>query len=257
MVYTKNGESERDLQIDHIETGRFTAIGGDKFDEEVAKFLLNEYKKDLSPKELKACDDEILEIEFQLYAEKAKRDLSLYSTHWKRHRDDELDSEKVTAPIYCSPDGEKIFDFTLSLCKYEELVAHYLANTEELKKLETAFNHYDDSQSPENIIDPILYVLKKGQEKLRKFQERPNSIPDGSDFIWNNAEFYRGKTEPGSVLRPDLAVLSGSMTRSPIFSERLEVFFGSSVELETVLDPEIAVASGAVIYMIREPWQIN
>ena len=242
VVYTKN--KGRELQIDHIETGRFTKIGGDKFDEKVADFLLKEYKKNLSSNELKACNDEILKIEFQLHAEQAKCDLSRLALS------DELASEEITADVYCSPDGENIFAFNLSLCKYRECVARYLANTGNLKKLETAFNHYDDSHRSENIIDPILDVLKKGQEKLRTFQEQPNSIPNGSDPIWNNTEFYQGKTEPDSVLKPDTVLLSGSMTRLPIISERLEGFFGSSVK--SVVNPELAVAHGAVIYMIKE-----
>ena len=250
-AYTKNGEDN--LKIYKIETGRFTAIGGDKFDEKVATFLLNEYKQDLPSKAYKECNDDILKIEFQLYAELAKCELTYQSEQWKKYREDELNSEEIIAEILQSPDGDKLWRYELSLCKYKELVARYLAETEGLEKLETSFNYYDDSQPPENIIASILDVLKKGQEKLRRHQKQLNSISNCSNIFWDNAEFYQGKTEPGSVLTPDIVLLNGSMTRSPVIPERLERFFGFPPA--KVPDPEISVACGAAIWMIREPWK--
>lgn len=243
--------TERDLQIDEIAKGRYEDTAGDRFDKQVGTFLLTEYQNELTHKQLQECNNDILEIEFQLYAEQAKHELSLQSEQWEKHRYDELDSEQIKAPILQIPDGDKLFEYDLSLDKYEELVSTYLAKTE---KLETSFNRDDNSQSsPKNIIDPILYVLKEGQKELRKRQKQPNSIQNRAASFRYNDEFYRGKTEPNSVLKPDIVLLNGSMTRLPIIPKRLQDFFEMSPDkFEKAGNAELAVASGAAIWMARK-----
>ena len=68
-------QDEHELNIEDIAIGRYTLLGGDDFDKLLADHFLEAYSSRL-PQNLSPYDLDLLESEFQVYAELAKIDLS-------------------------------------------------------------------------------------------------------------------------------------------------------------------------------------
>ena len=104
------------------------------------------------------------------------------------------------------------FSIELSLKEYEDIMADFLAKDIEYPTKFTISENIDGK----NLISPILDVLYK-------------------TFVKKN-----------EIIKPDLILLSGGMTKLPMVQNRLATFFGT--EPQTIPDPDKAVSRGAAIY---------
>lgn len=217
----KYGQDQRDLRTIEIEKSRFTKIGGNNFDEKLAGFLLKKYQEEEDPSQLpNPLEKSELAAKFQLYAEDAKIRLSNQIGVWQSfygHSDeDELDPNSVKGVINGIPYKNKPFNYELSLSEYEKCVESLLAPELTLDSVDL----YNPPEEPDNIIDPILYVLKEVEKKS------------------------------GSIPKPNIVLLNGSMAKLYTIQQRLEDFFGFPPI--DVVDMDLAVARGAVVYLVEK-----
>lgn len=211
------GQDLGDLKVTEVEVSRFTKIGGNNFDQKLTDFLVKKYQEENSD-QLNSLEDSELAAKFQLYAEGAKIRLSNQIEIWKSFygQSDELDPDSVKEEINGIPAKGKSFIYELSLSKYEECVKSLLGRDLTLDSVD----QYNLSKDPDNIIDPILHVLKKSKNTL------------------------------GYIPKPDIVLLNGSMAKLHTIQKRLENFFGFPPV--DVGDMDLAVARGAVVYLMEE-----
>ena len=214
--------NKQELDVKQIAVSRYTAIAGDNFDCLLAKHFLDIYEKITGIPPIASS----IERQFQEYAEQAKIDLS--HEIFARRTASSFDPKKCKIAFWSQgSDGtsDKICkppDYDLTLCEYEKIVAPLLGNHLTLSDVAT----FCSSIPPSNIIDPILYVLKKAQSELNS--EKP--------------------------IIPNAVLLNGAMTRFYTIRKRLETFF-PGVNVSPIGDPDKAVARGAVIahYNMHNP----
>ena len=203
------------LSVKEIAVSRYTNIGGDNFDEKLAEHFLSIRKQEHST--LPITDS--IKRQYQEYAEQTKIDLS--DEIYAQQTAGTFDPKKCKIAFQSRgrdgmPDGVCMPpNYDLTLCEYEEIVAPLLANHLTLSDVAT----FCPSTSFENIIDPILQVLQDGQSALKS--ETP--------------------------ITPDAVLLNGAMTRLHTIQERLKTFFPNKVTISPIVDPDKAVARGAVI----------
>lgn len=210
--------NQHELSIEDIAIGRYTRLGGDDFDELLADHFLEAYSNRL-PQDPNDYDMRLLESEFQVYAENAKIDLSGKVALEIQHGNDNWRSDDITTVIIQSPsvNPDQLFQYNLTLTEYEQIVDPLLAS-------ELSLDSVDES-NPEpfedNIIYPILDVLRKGKTKL----------------------------EIDTCPKVDAVLLNGGMTQLYTIRKRLETFFGFPPI--TAGEPDKAVARGASVYHYR------
>ena len=208
------GDNQK-LSVDKIAVSRYTDIGGDNFDEKLAEHFLGIRKRINPTFPIMAS----IERQYQEYAEQAKIDLS--EEIYNQKAAGTFDPKKCKIAFQsrgrggmpngvCDPPN-----YDLTLFEYEEIVGPLLANHLTLSDVAT----FCPSTSFENIIDPILQVLQDGQSAL-------------------NSE---------TPITPDAVLLNGAMTRLHTIQERLKTFFPDEVTVSPIVDPDKAVARGAVI----------
>lgn len=227
----KYEESQNALQIDS-EFGpmkkelksRFTKIGGNNFDKKLAEFLKKKYQARTSNQSMTDEEDKELKQQFQQYAENAKIQLSIQLEEFQSFYgpDEEVDPESFKADIKIILSEDNFFSGDLSLSEYEKCIESFLAPNLNLASI----NNYElNEDAPKNIIDPILHVLKKGQEVI------------------------------GSIPEPNIVLLNGSMARLYTIQKRLEDFFAFCPVI-TVGDYELAVARGAAAYLVHSRYGV-
>jgi len=202
------------VNIEDIAISRYTDIGGDNFDEKLTDYLFEKYCEEY---QLKLRDYSDSEIEY------AKTSLFYYVESFKRmitndalRREEmfeEYEPEEVRQSIMAGYLLEQNpLSIELSLQEYEEILGEFLVSDIEYPTNSTINDHIGER----NLISPILDVLNKGLNKL------------------------------GVVVKPDLILLSGGMTKLPMVQKRLNKFF--NMEPQTIPDPDKAVSRGAAIY---------
>ena len=205
------------LKVDEIATNRYTLLGGDDFDEEIARAMYDRYLKqyashpDVVSKLRK--EEKVIMPQLRVYAEHLKLELNErcgddYDSGWDDPDEDiELATGGNMGGIGYS------YDDTFSREEVEKILSVFMA--EDLS--------YDDYRNLEkikntrNIIFPILDVLKKAANKLG--------------------------TADVSV---DAVIVNGGMSKFYMITDRLKEFFG--FEPIVALDPDQAVARGAAVY---------
>ena len=205
---TKN---EKSLTIKEMAKSPYKRFGGDQFDEELAKVLLDEYVRKYGNPAKTSDETAQLKKQFQFYAEDAK----------KRLCDDINANHPTPSPCY-SIDRPPLlptlpplptFNYKLTWCEYKDIISPFLAETLRLS----------DSHCPsrsDNIIDPILKVLDDA--KTDECPDRP---------------------------KVDIVLLNGGMTKLPVVEERLKKLFGEGVVVYNDSDKaDQAVALGAVFH---------
>lgn len=203
------------LSVDEVAVSRYTDIGGDNFDEKLAEHFLCIRKK----KNPTFSINDSIERQYQEYAEQAK--IYLSEEIYAQQTAGAFDPKKCKIEFRSQgrdgrPDDVCVPpDYDLTVCEYEKIVAPLLANHLTLDDIAT----FCSSTSFKNIIDPILQVLQDGQSAL-------------------NSE---------TPIIPDAVLLSGAMTRLHTIQERLKTFFPDEVTISPIVDPDRAVARGAVI----------
>ena len=211
-------EDKSELGIEDIAIGRYTQLSGDDFDKLLADHFLDAYSSKL-PQNLSSYDLNLLESEFQVYAELAKIALSnkafqkdqLGIDNWEPN---EIETAVIQAP---SVNPNQLFQYSLTLEEYEQVVEPLLASNLSLDSVD----ELDTIPFDNNIIYPILDVLQKAKTRLQS---------DTCPAI-------------------DAVLLHGGMTRLHKIQKRLERFFGFSPI--TVGEPDKAVARGASVYHYR------
>lgn len=188
LHHVTRGEKNK-LHIKDSIVSRYTAIGGDNFDNLLATHFSRLVNASTNLKPF-----------VQEYAERAKISLS-NDTTIRQGKGMDPDAAKTMINI---PVLGRSFDLTLS--EYEEIVSPLLAYSLTLETVKS-----------NNIVYPILDVLKKWEEKF-------DSIPT-----------------------PDAVLLNGAMTRLYTIQKRLEKFF-PGVPISTLGDPDKSVARGAVVH---------
>lgn len=202
------------LNIKDLAISRYTRIGGDDFDQKLADRFLEVYE-DRFPNNFDDSQMDMLKSEFQEYAEQAKIELSsqIENSKLMDYFDSKsFDPELVKTEIIKVPFENQVFEYDLTLSEYEEIVEPLLASDLTLD----AVNKLDTLSNCDNIIYPILDVLRKAEQK------------------------------DGNIPSIDAVLLNGGMTKFHTIQKRLETLFG--FRPITAGDPDKAVARGAVVY---------
>ena len=205
------------LKVNEIATNRYTLLGGDDFDEEIAKAMYKRYLKQFSNHPevvLKLRQEEkVIMPQLRVYAEHLKLDLNErcgedYSSGW----DDEDEDIEITTGGNMGGIGYS-YDDTFTKEEVEDILSTFMAS-------ELSFDDYKRINSitnTRNIIYPILDVLHKASEKLGVEQ-----------------------------IEVDAVIVNGGMSKFYMITDRLKEFFG--FEPIVALDPDQAVARGAAVY---------
>ena len=207
-----NGETGS-IEIEDYAISRYTRIGGDDFDRYLADEFMKVFSRKVNLSELNNFQRNDLLAKFLQIAEEAKMELSseIENRRIAGLTDfDAVEIEIIKANIF----DNKLFEYDLSLSKYEQITDNLLGKDLDLVSLQR-IDKLDDKQM-NNIIYPILDVLRKANEKS------------------------------GAEIHVDAVLLNGGMTKLYCIQKRLEVFFG--FKPIAVGDPDKAVARGAVVY---------
>ena len=205
------------LKVDEIATNRYTLLGGDDFDDAIARTMYERYLKLYSghPNVVSVLkkNEKIIMPLLKSHAENLKLELNercgdSYDSGW----DDPAD--EITFDVGGRLHGiGYAYDDKFTKDEVEEILAHFMAKN-------LTFHDYknlDAISDTRNIIYPILDVLNKAAVKL------------GVDNI-----------------KVDAVVVNGGMSKFYMVTDRLTEFFG--FEPIVALDPDLAVARGAAVY---------
>lgn len=208
------------LKVDEIATNRYTLLGGDDFDDEIAKAMYDRYLKqyashpDVVAKFRK--EEKVIMPQLRVYAEHLKLELNErcggdYDSGWDDPDDPDDEIEMSTGGnmggigySYDDTFTQEEVENVLSVFMAPELIYDYYKKIEEIK-------------NTRNIIYPILDVLKKAAAKI-------------------------GETD----VIVDAVIVNGGMSKFYMVTDRLKEFFG--FEPIVALDPDQAVARGAAVY---------
>lgn len=205
------------LMVNEIASNRYTLLGGDDFDESIAKEMLKRYSN-----QYKTYPDAVAQIkkaektvvpQLRNFAEQLKLNLSEYCSNEYYSGWDEEEEDGDRFPIGGNMGGTGYaYDDTFTKEEIEEILLPYMGidlKYEDYKKIETI-------TTTRNIIYPILDVLDKASKKMQ--------------------------TEP----IVNAVVVNGGMSKFYMITDRLKEFFGfAPIE---VLDPDQAVARGAAVF---------
>lgn len=204
------------LKIDDIAINRYTLLGGDDFDAEIAKYMfqryLAKYQKRLDIINKIRREENAVMAQLGIYAEELKLELS------SRHSDVYIESgwgdEEEGFPVGGTINSTGYaYDETFTTEEIEKILLPFMGADLKFED----FKRIDEIKDTKNIISPILEVLAKAAEKL------------GTDN-----------------LKIDAVIMNGGMSKFYMVTDRLEKFFGFAPI--SVLDPDQSVARGAAIY---------
>lgn len=211
----------------------YNQIGGNSFDKLLADHLRNTFYKKFFKPDLDSFKVSQFNNAFRQYAEQAKIDLSKQIAFEKKvgEWDPNKPPDTVTIPpIVGRPVGDEAFELYegFSLGKYEEIIAPCLAShltLEDVNKLDT------DNLANDNIIYPILDVLRKGRDRMNKSGQLKED--------WEQ-----------KFPQVDVVLLNGGMTKLHTIQERLKTFFKSTQfeSVQIVPSSEGAIARGATVF---------
>lgn len=205
------------LKVDEIATNRYTLLGGDDFDEEIAKAMyiryINQFSNHTDVVSKLKKEEKVIMAQLRVYAEHLKLELNErcgddYDSGW----DDPDDEIEIPTGGNMGGIGYS-YDDTFSKDEVEDILSVFMAK-------ELSYDDYqriDRLSNTRNIIYPILDVLKKAADKL------------GTQNV---------------VV--DAVIVNGGMSKFYMVTDRLKDFFG--FEPIVALDPDQAVARGAAVY---------
>lgn len=205
------------LKVDEIATNRYTLLGGDDFDEEIAKAMYERYLNQYAShpdvvRKLQKGEKVIMPL-LRVYAENLKLELNErcgdnYDSGW----DDPDDEIEIPTGGNMGGIGYS-YDDNFTKEEVEKILSVFMAP-------ELTYQDYqriDRITNTRNIIYPILDVLKKASDKM-------------------------GVTDVGV----DAVIVNGGMSKFYMVTDRLKEFFG--FEPVVALDPDQSVARGAAVY---------
>lgn len=197
--------------IDEIAVGRYTAIGGDNFDNLLSEYLTKEF---LSYNELSEKDINIKEVK-QI-----------------------MESKAETLKIELSSKVEQV-----------ECLGNKIADDEEFEVVEMdlysgyEFEKYITKKEIENVYYPIL-----GENLTRKDVKNIDNLKgkDVENIIYPILDVLAKAEEVEKDCKIDAVILNGGMTKFYLIKDRVERFFG--IKPIEVNDPDLSVAKGAAFY---------
>ncbi len=205
-----------DISVDDLAISRYTQLGGDVFDRLLADELQRRFEErhKLKLDELSPVDQRLVRFKLETQAEHAKMrlttDIQLKISQGLEQVPDTFAIDIQSPFIF---DNKGLFT-QLTKKDFERVIGPLLGpafTIEDVGRFDTI-----DYSKADNIIYPILDVLHKAQKR------------------------------EGQLPVVDAVVLNGGMTRVQSVRDRLQTFFG--FRPLTVLDPELSVSRGAVIY---------
>ncbi len=215
----RRDENQSTLKVDEIATNRYTLLGGDNFDQAIAdemyrRFLAKPQHRDPAIQRQLERERESLMPKFISWAEDLKKDVNIdndYSSYDDNWEDDDEEDKKF--PVGGNTGSNYSYDDDFTKKDVEKILEPFMGGN--LKQED--YKRLDEISETNNIIYPILDVLKKASEKL------------GCDNV-----------------KIDAVIMNGGMSRFYMVKQRLENFFG--FEPVSLLDPDLAVARGAAVY---------
>lgn len=207
-IHTISATEDGMMNVKKVAISRYTQIGGDNFDELIAKYVFKEFCDTLDTK-LPADKKESAMRKCRELAEKAKLEFSEQFDNYIQAGKELPDTYEVE--IYDSFIYNNLgVDIFLTKAKMMEIISPLMANNLTMADVKRIDNIPADQI--DNIIYPILDVLAKA----------------------------------GGNIRIDAVLLNGGMTKFYPIKERVDRFFG--MDSFTICDPDLAVAKGAVYY---------
>lgn len=207
------------LKVNEIATNRYTKLGGDDFDEEIAEVMYIRYLKQYEKhpaimNELKRKKEQILPT-LKTFAEDIKIELNtrygeeyIIDSGW----DDDDDDDDFLVGGNMGGIGYA-YDDSFTKEELENILETFMAPNLKFEN----YKNLDEITDTRNIIYPILDVLKKASHKMQTYN-----------------------------LQVDAVVVNGGMSKFYMIKNRLTDFFG--FEPIIALDPDQAVARGAAVY---------
>lgn len=204
------------LKVKEIATNRYTLLGGDDFDEEIAKYMYRRYLAQYQkhPQIISRIQREEKAVMAQLrsYAEELKLELS--SRHGDEYANTGWDDEEDDFPVGGTINSTGYaYDDSFVTADIEHILTPFMGeelNFDDYKRLASLKN-------TKNIIYPVLDVLAKAAVRLND-----------------------------DNLAIDAVIMNGGMSRFYMITDRLEKFFGFPPIV--ALDPDQSVARGAAVY---------
>lgn len=205
------------LKVDEIATNRYTLLGGDDFDEEIARAMYGRYLKQFMnhPEVVSKLrkEEKVIMPQLRVYAEHLKLELNErcgddYDSGW----DDPDDEIEIPTGGNMGGIGYS-YDDTFTKEEVEDILSVFMASSltyEDYKRI-------DRISDTRNIIYPILDVLRKAAKKL-----------DTDNIV------------------VDAVIVNGGMSKFYMVIDRLKGFFG--FDPIVALDPDQSVARGAAVY---------
>lgn len=208
--------------IDELAVGRYTRIGGDDFDQLLAKDLVNKFLDYTGMSSNEVNIHELTQI-MESRAEYLKLELS-----------------------------EKVFNSKISGGKISDDEEFEISEMDIYKGAE--FEVYLRKREIENILSPLMgnHLQKEDIKKI----DRLTSEKDVNNIIYPILDVLAKAKENGHSIDVDAIILNGGMTKFYLVKDRIEKFFG--IEPIVVSDPDLAVAKGASFYQYcLEKLEIN
>ena len=215
---SRRKDAPETLKVKEIATNRYTLLGGDDFDEAIAKAMFSRYQKRWAsdPRAMSKIKSEANAVMAKLrsFAENLKIELNeryLDGADYVSAWDDE---GEISIDVGGNMQGSGYsYEDVFKKSEVESILSEFMAE----KLCFDDYKKIDDISDTKNIIYPILDVLNKASAKL------------GTDRV-----------------NVDYVVVNGGMSKFYMVTERLKKFFG--FDPIVALDPDQAVARGAAVY---------
>lgn len=198
--------------IDELAVGRYTRIGGDDFDQLLAKDLVDKFLDYTGMTSKEVNIPELTQI-MESRAEYLKLELS-----------------------------DKVFNSKYSGCKISDDEEFEISEMDIYKGAE--FEAYLRKREIENILSPLMGNHLKKEDISRI--DRLTSDKDVNNIIYPILDVLAKAKDNGYSTDVDAIILNGGMTKFYLIKDRIEKFFG--IEPIVVNDPDLAVARGASFY---------
>lgn len=198
--------------IDELAVGRYTRIGGDDFDQLLAKDLVNKFLDYTGMTSNEVNIPELTQI-MESRAEYLKLELS-----------------------------DKVFNSRFSGGKISDDEEFEISEMDIYKGAE--FEAYLRKREIETILSPLMgnHLKKEDMNRI----DRLTSEEDVNNIIYPILDVLAKAKESGYSTEVDAIILNGGMTKFYLIKDRIEKFFG--ITPITVNDPDLAVARGASFY---------
>lgn len=198
--------------IDELAVGRYTRIGGDDFDQLLAKDLVTKFLEYTGMTSNEVNISELTQI-MESRAEYLKLELS-----------------------------EKVFNSKISGAKISDDEEFEISEMDIYKGAE--FEAYLRKREVENILSPLMgnHLKKKDINRIDKL----TSEKDVNNIIYPILDVLAKAKDSGYSIDVDAIILNGGMTKFYLIKDRIEKFFG--IAPIVVNDPDLAVAKGASFY---------